>query len=199
MRFLFPLSCIIIALVIFFSFVDPLYGDIKNLKKDVATYNLALSNSTELQKVRDSLVETYKNIKPEDKKRLENFLPNTVNNIRFILEIEQIANMHSMPIKNIKFEPAEKQGDTKTNTSGTVIAVNDPLTLKPYGTFPIEFTTEGKYEIFTQFIRDIERNLRLVDIKSISFNIPAIPEKTLPTFDPNLYTYTLKVETYWLK
>lgn len=207
MRFLFPLTLIIISGVLFFAIVDPLYNETSSLRSDVAKYNVALTNSTDLQKKRDSLLDIYKNIKTEDKDRLERFLPNTVNNIRFILEIEQLANMYSMPIKNIKFD-AKKTQDTKAadgtttpapaKTSGTV--VSGDLSSKPYGTFPIEFTTEGTYENFSLFLKAVEHNLRLVDVSSISFVVPTKDKADKnATADPNIFTYTLKVETYWLK
>ena len=202
MRFLFPLSFVLISIVLFFSIVDPLYKETSRLRSDVSTYNTALGNSTELQKARDSLVDTYKNIKPVDKERLEHFLPNTVNNIKFILEVERIANIHSMPIRNIKFDPQKVQ-DTKITANGAtstvVIASNNPSDARPYGVFPIEFTTEGTYDQFSLFLKDLEYNLRLVDVKSVSFVVPPPQAKPGEGQDPNVYTYTLKVETYWLK
>lgn len=198
MKLIFSISLIIISGVLFFTVVNPIYGDVSNLRTEVETYNLALSNSKELQSTRDSLVDTYKNITKEDRNRLEHFLPNTVNNIRFILEIERIANLHSMSLKNIKFD-AFKTEETKTTASGntTMVTANDPNSNQPYGVFPIEFTTEGNYDTFVLFLKDLEHNLRLVDVKSVTFTVPQATEKS--TFDPNVYTYTLKVETYWLK
>lgn len=196
MKLIFPILCLIISGLVFFAVVDPMYNDVSKLRADVAAYNVALNNSTELQKKRDSLVEVYKNIKKEDKIRLEHFLPNTVNNIRFILEIEQIAKLYNMPIKNIKFE-SQKSQETKS-TAGNIVISDDPLGARPYGVFPIEFTTEGTYEMFSSFLKDIENNLRLVDVKAVSFIVPG-QEKPAVGVNPNIYTYTLRVETYWLK
>jgi hypothetical protein len=58
----------------------------------------------------------------------------------------------------------------------------------------MEFVIEGRYDTFLAFLRDLELNLRLVDIKAISFQVP-----TQATFGSDIYSYTLKVETYWLK
>jgi len=203
MRLLFPISFILISIIVFFAIVDPLYKEASALKGDVTTYNTALSNSKDLQETRDALVDTYKNIKQVDKDRLEHFLPNTVNNIKFILEIEQMANIHGMPIKNIKFEP-EKLKDPKIVVNTTPVSgpksATDESDSKPYGVFPIEFTTEGTYDKFVLFMKDMERNLRLVDVKSVAFSVPLPPSKDNPvTADPNIYTYVLKVDTYWLK
>jgi hypothetical protein len=203
MKFIFSISLIIISGILFFSVVNPLYREVSNLKADVAVYNTALNNSTDLQKTRDALVDTYKNIKAEDKNRLEHFLPNTVNNIKFILEIERIANIHGMSVKNIRFDPLKVQ-DTKDAINspmgkGTVISSNDPSTLKPYGVFPVEFTTDGDYNTFVQLLKDIEHNLRLVDVQSVDFSVPNVDPKNSGGVDPNVYSYTFKIETYWLK
>ncbi len=202
MKFIFSISLIIISGALFFTIVNPLRADVSSLRTDVAAYNLALSNSTDLQKTRDSLVDTYKNIKPEDRERLEHFLPNTVNNIKFVLEIERIANIHSMPVENIRFDPQKVQGTTSGAAPGgtTIIAPSDPSSSsKSYGVFPVEFTTKGDYDTFVLLLKDLEHNLRLVDVKSVSFIVPLVDAKNTGTVDPNIYTYNIKVETYWLK
>lgn len=196
MKFVFSIALIVISIILFFSVVNPLRSDVSDLRTQVSTYNIALDNSKQLQETRDQLVKTYSNIKQEDRDRLEHFLPNTVNNIKFILEVERIASLHSISIKNIKFQ-AEKPQDTKTLANGkqVTVAASDPQNNLAYGVFPIEFSTEGNYDTFVSFLKDLEHNLRLIDIKSIGFSVP----QQSVGVDPNIYTYTLKVETYWLK
>jgi Tfp pilus assembly protein PilO len=199
MKLIFPILFLIIAVALFFVMVDPLYKEVKQLKTDMSTYSIALNNSTELQKVRDSLLETYKNVKKEDKDRLIHLLPTTINNIELILEIEKIANLHGMPIGNIKFETKNLENQ-ETKTDNIIVAENDPADYLPYGIFPMEFVIEGKYETFVSFLKDLEHNLRLVDIKSISFDVPNVIVSPTPSVtDSNIYSYTLKVDTYWLK
>ena len=197
MKFLLPISFLLIAGVLFFVVIDPTYKDVSSLRDDVNTYNLALDNVTQLQKTMDSLVGSYKNIKQEDKDRLNSLLPNTVNNIKFILEVEHIASLHNMPIKNIKFE-AEKPASS-TGSAGNTVVVNGLDDSRPYGVFPIEFGTDGDYGTFVSFLKDLEYNLRLVDVKSVSFTVPPLPVTQVAGFDPNILSYTLKVDTYWLK
>lgn len=196
MKLISSILFIVISVIIFLIVIDPLYGEVKQLREDVSTYNIALNNSTELQKTRDSLINTYKNVKKEDKDRLEHFLPSTIGNIELILEIEKIANLHGMPIGNIKFDTKnlENKDQQDLSTSNVIVAENDKLDNLPYGIFPMEFIIEGRYDTFLSFLKDLELNLRLVDIKSISFQVP-----TSGTFGSDIYSYTLKVETYWLK
>jgi len=192
MKFISSIAFIIITITLFFVVINPMYSDVKTLMADVDGYSTALNNSTELQKTRDSLVDTYKNVKQEDRDRLSHFLPSTIGNIELILEIEKIANLHGMPVGDIRFEAKQADG---SNGSVAVANTNDNL---PYGVFPMEFTIEGKYDTFVSFLKDLEHNLRLVDVNSISFNVPA-QATGAGQADANIYSYSLKVKTYWLK
>lgn len=185
------------SVAVFFLAVDPFYKEVSALRGDTAVYDTALSNSTNLRKTEDSLIKSYNEIRDEDKERLEKFLPSSVNNIQFILEIERIANLHNMPVKDIKFEPNRKSTVAAAGSNTIVSSVSTDN--RPYGVFPIEFSTEGKYDAFVLFLKDLETNLRLVDIKSISFAVPNNNGKMINGEDPNVYKYTVKVETYWLK
>lgn len=196
MKFIFPILFILISIIIFIFGVNPIYNEVSVLKADIVTYNTALDNSTNLQKTEDSLIKSYNEISQSDKDRLSSFLPDSVNNIQFILELERIANLHNMPIKDIKFE-AKSNNNTSANPNVVVSSVSTDN--RPYGVFPIEFMTEGNYDSFILFIKDLEFNLRVADIKSISFNVPDPSSKLVADFNPNIYRYLVKVETYWLK
>lgn len=202
MKLIFPISLIVVSGIIFFVITDPLFNEVKQLKTEVSTYSIALSNSNDLQDTRDSLLDVYKNINKSDKERLEHFLPSTINNIELILEIEKIANLRGMPIKNFKFEDDTSSGGT-TNTGSTtnknMIVKKDPSDSLPYGIFPMEFVVEGRYGSFISFLDDLEHNLRLVDVKSVAFSVPAPSTTVGDTTDKSIYSYTLKVDTYWLK
>lgn len=194
MKFISSIAFIIITIALFIFIINPMYADVQSLTADVSSYSTALNNSTELQKTRDSLVNEYKNVKQEDKDRLNHFLPSTIGNIELILEIEKIANLHGMPIGDIRFETTGLESNVASGTVA-VVGSNDNL---PYGTFPMEFTIQGKYDTFVLFLKDLEHNLRLVDVNAISFVVPASASGASTT-DASIYTYSLKVNTYWLK
>jgi hypothetical protein len=149
-----------------------------------------------LQKTRDLLIDKYKNIKQEDKDRLNHFLPRSISNIELILEIEKIANLHGMPIKDIKFD--SKSLKDASASGAVVVAESDPSKYLSYGIFPMEFTVEGDYNKFLSFLVDLEHNLRLVDVTDISFsasNNTIQGDKT----GSDIYSYSLKIQTYWIK
>ena len=168
------------------------------LKTQIAGYNVALENFNNLIKKRDSLIDSYRTISVQDKERLEKFLPKEPSNLKFILEIEKIANEYQLPLKDIKFtDPAPQDSSgIKTTVSN---ATSLPEDSKPYINFPIEFSVDAKYDTFAQFLYEIEHNLRLIDIKSISFDIPDVADKSGIKNDVNVFEFIIKIETYGIK
>ena len=67
-----------------------------------------------------------------------------------------------------------------------------------YGVFPMEFSIEGKYNTFISFMKELERNLRIIDVKSISFSSSS-QAGSKNGEGSDIYIYSLKVQTYWLK
>src|SRR5690349_1065682 len=96
LRLIAPLILIGGAIVGFFALVSPLYKDITALKQEVAAYNQALDNSKALENERDKLTKKYNSIDPANLEKLEKMLPDSVDNIRLILEIEKIAAPYGM-------------------------------------------------------------------------------------------------------
>ena len=190
MRSIIPIILIIASLGIFFLFVSPTYGDVSSLRANTVAYNNALTNSTQLQKVRDSLLSSYNSITDTDKNRLSDSLPNTVDNIQLILQLQQIASNHGMSLNNISFDTPTSDPNAATGASSTV----------PYGVFNLEFKTQGTYDTFVSFLHDLEQNLRIIDINSISFTVPPqTKNSSTNATDPNVYQYDIKIQTYWLK
>lgn len=199
MRLIFSTSLLIISIALFFIFINPTFINIKDIKQEVLVYNTALDNSTELQKTRDSIIDIYKKIKQEDKDKLSHFLPSNINNIDVILEIEKIANFHGMPIKNINFETQDLNENNTSGNNKVVMPEKDPADNLPYGIFPMEFVLEGRYDTFLSFLNDLESNLRLINIKSISFIVPIPDNNPESKIDPSIYNFKLSIEIYWLK
>lgn len=198
MRTIFPIIFIIISIGLFFVFIDPIYNDVSSLRSDISVYNQALSNSTNLEKTRDSLLQKYNQVGATDKERLSRLLPDTVDNISLILEVQKIAQSHLMSLKNITFD-AVKPDQPQASSSQVVVSSSSLTPVSSYGTFNLSFTTDGSYDTFVSFLNDLEHNLRLINIKNISFSVPQATAKTLTSPNPDTYNYNIKIETYWLK
>lgn len=176
----------------FVVFVGPVYSQISDLKMQIASYNQALDNSKSLENERDKLTKKYSAIDPENLDKLQKLLPDNVDNIRLILEIEKVASPYGMVLRDVRYD-VEKESSSNGVVQGGEITrqVN-----KDYGVWNLEFSTEGTYNNFLSFLRDLESNLRIVDISSIQFssNVPLPKGSTIES-----YKYAFKIKTYWMK
>jgi len=173
---------------LFFGYIDPLYSgahdpntpvqdlSIKELMEKRKEYDTALHNSKELQSEKQKKLDKYNSVPESDRKKLEKLIPDHIDNVRLIIDIDEMAADHGMKIRNFKTSTDEKK-----DTVGADSQV--------YGTLTLSFSTSATYTTFLAFLRDLERSLRLIDITSVSF---AAGEGTI-------YDYNVTVKTYWLK
>jgi Tfp pilus assembly protein PilO len=211
MRYITPIILTGIAIAFFFMYTNPMYDSISDLNTQIAAYNTALSTSKELEGERDTLTNQYNNIDPDNFAKIQKLLPDNINNIRLILEIGQIAAPYGMTLSNVSYDSGD---DSTTDTSTTpdstapkapVVQAGDSVVQQnsDYGTFNLSFSTSGTYDNFLNFTKDLESNLRIVDISSVSFssdaNAQAGTSAGTKTNSPEVYTYNFKVKTYWLK
>ncbi len=198
-KLLMPIVIIGAAVAGFVMFANPIYVEIQTLKEKSASYDEALNNSKALETERDKLTQKYNTINPENLSKLLKLLPENVDNIRLILEIEKLAAPYGMALKDVKYETID---ETKTSGNSNTGGGTSPSARKDYGTWDLQFSTTGTYPNFLEFIKSLESNLRIVDIVSINF-LSAEGEKRSTTEESKsnvpTYTYEFKIRTYWLK
>lgn len=197
-RFILPTILIGVAITGFLMLVNPMYKEMTALKVQMASYNQALDNSKALENERDKLTKKYSDINPENLDKLLKLLPDNVDNIRLILEIEKIASPYGMILKDVKYDIAKKEESNSAPVeSGAISQLNNATANKDFGVWSLEFSTEGSYQNFLNFTRDLESNLRIVDISSIQFT--AGEETSKKASSSENYKYGFKINTYWLK
>lgn len=181
-RLLTPIVLIGVAIATFVLFTDPYYQTIKTLRAQEREYNDALDKSRDLKEQRNKLISKENLISPDDMQKLERLLPNNVDNIRLIIDIDNIAARYGQRIRNVTVgAPSESR------EAGNTLAVGAPA--DRVGSVELSFTTTARYEDFLRFIQDLEKSVRIVDVQNISFT----------SGDAELTTYTVLVKTYWLR
>ena len=203
MRFIMPIILIGISVTVFFMFSSPFYNNIAQLRATAASYDEALNNSKALEKARDELTFKYNSIDIDNLIKLQKLLPENIDNIRLILEIEQIALPYGMVLKDVKYNTTTDQ-DKKSVASPATGSIQESRTVssppKDYGVWDLAFSTTGTYNNFLNFTKDLENNLRIVDISSIAFSSnPSGPSSTPNSPSSESYKYDFKIKTYWLK
>ncbi|MDD5050404.1 MAG: type 4a pilus biogenesis protein PilO [Candidatus Pacebacteria bacterium] len=175
-----PIILLIASIGLFFGFIDPQYKQIQAKRAKLAQYDEALGKSKDLTNRRIELSEKYKSITDDDRVRLSKMLPNAVDNVRLILDIDSIAKLHGMKIRN-----------TKIDQGPSLDEKNNPLIVdeRKYGSIGLGFSVTSSYSNFINFLDDLEHSLRITDIVSLSLR----PQKV------GVYDFAIDLKTYWLK
>jgi len=175
-----------VAVAIFILYTKPVYDSVQGLQAQTAQYDAALSKATQLQEVKQSLLSKYDSFDPNAVSRLTTMLPDQVDNIRLILDLDNLAGRYGMALQNVNIStPSSESG----NVQGAIADAS-----QPYDSLTLQFTTHGTYAQFMQFITSLEYSLRLVDL--ISLNVSG--GDTAATTGQPQYTYSMTIQTYWL-
>lgn len=180
-----PIILIVVAIGLFFFVIDPQYSEIKKIQKEKEANDTMLSLSKDLQSKRDKLRTSFNNISANEKDQLRKILPDTVDNVRLILDINNIAEKYGITIRNILVEGGDVEEEENTQISEVV---QSDLS-NQVGTISLSFSVSTTYEVFTEFIKDLEEALRIVDIKSL----------TIEAGDGGFMNYSVTLDTYWLR
>lgn len=194
LRLIAPFILILVSIIGFFALVSPVYSEIDKLKIEIASYDEVLNDSKALENERDKLTKKFNTMTSENLDKLEKLLPNNVDNIHIILEIEKLSSKYGMVLRDIKYDTLKKEAAMNTSPEVFQSGAEVIASQQNYGSWDLEFSTEGSYSNFLKFLHDLESNLRVVDINSIQFS-----SITTGTSNTDVYKYSFKIKTYWLK
>lgn len=182
-RALLPLILIILSVTGFFMWVNPHVENIKVLKTQMIESDSAMTSLKQLESAKLRLQNAESNFAKADTDKLQKLLPDNIDNIRLLLDIQGIASHYGVSIQDIS---VADQGQKTTAPSAQAIGPSN----KQYGQMALSFSIGMSYENLMLFLKDLEKDLRLVEIKSISF---AADNK-----NPNTYKVSVSINAFWL-
>lgn len=187
MNIITPLILIIISIGTFFVYTDPNYRgenlggekrSVKSLQAEDNEYKKVLKDTTDIRARRDELQDKKSKFSTEDISKLEKLLPDNIDNIKLIIDMNNIGDKHNLVLKGIKLDTSTKEDPNKLgNDNGK------------YNTIGISFSVTASYEKFQDFLFDLEKSLRLVEITDL----------TITGSNTGLYDFSVGLKTYWLK
>lgn len=204
MQFLTPIILIAIASGTFFFYTYPAYKSVSNMDIDQGALNQAIDNAIRYRTVQDNLASNYRNIKQDDINKMRLMLPDTIDNVRLVIDLEKIANDSGLAFKSVQYDASvtkDARSSKPVSPHGATVPVasvdgtNDGT---PYGSANITFTVTGPYEQFIVFLKKLEQSLRLIDVTSVGFSVADVSDSKKKT-DVPAYDYAITIKTYWLK
>jgi hypothetical protein len=185
MQKILPLAAIVIAVGIFLGYVNPTYqGSIKTLQAQIKRYDNALVAAGKFSKREEELTAQRNQIPAAAIARLESFLPDSVNNVQLILDLNELAAR-----SNIRIAGFSISDDTKKNGGASSGVQSLPLDSgKPVDSLDISINATGTYAAFRTFLSSVEHSLRPLDVTQLSVADSAT----------GIYAYQITFRIYWL-
>lgn len=182
MKFFLPLILIAAAGGLFFLWTNPQYQALKSTQAQVAALDSALTTAKELKERRDELLSKRNTFSTENVQKLERILPDNVDNIRFIIDINNIASRRNLSLRNVSLgsisDGKQARGSLSVGASG-----------EPVGSAQVSFSLNATYDEYLLFVQDLEHSLRIVDVEKVS----------VKPISPTLYDFGMSIRTYWLR
>ena len=189
-RNIFSIVLFSLAGVILFLYIRPAYDSLQAKQAKIAEYDAALSKANELQQIKQDLTTKFNSFTSEEQTRLDKLLPDHVDNVALILDMDHLAGQHSMGLENVDVNTMSGSKNTPGQTAVGIVAADSG---QKYDSLTITFNTRGTYSNFIAFMRDLQNSLRIVDLSSLSLT----PETS--TGGELTYIYKVALQTYWLK
>ena len=165
---------------LFYTVMIPQYKKSQDLRAESAEYKNILQNVSSLTDKKNDLLVKYQAIPKDEIERVNKVLPNNVDTVRLAMDFDTIAAKYGISIKSI-------QVIENKNDNSTKIIQNVPS--KPYSVVNVTFSFVTSYDNFRKFMQDIEKSLRIIDIKTVAFD----------SGESGLNEYKVSIQTYWLK
>ena len=182
------IGLLILSIAGFFMWVNPHYSNVKTLKSQLADSTLALSRAEQLGAIRSRLVDQENSFAQSDLAKLQNLLPDSVDSVRLVINMQNIASRDGLVLKNIGIDGSKKT--SPSNSSNSYSSGIASPSGKQYGEIQLSFSVTATYENMITFLQDLERSLQVVEVKSLSFSVDSK--------NPNLYTVSINVSTFLL-
>lgn len=177
-----PLLALLIAVVVFFVYVNPTWsGGIADTKAAIAADDQALAAASQYAVEQNQLASQRDAIDPSSLARLAAFLPDSVDNVGLILDLNALAAHSGLALSNI---------DVMTSQDSPLSAGVLPAGgAGPVGSVDLSLSAVGTYAALVNFLQGIERSRRLLDVRDL----------TVKGSDTGVYLYQMALRLYWLR
>lgn len=172
------LSYIIVSIAILYSFVLPKWEEVSVLRAEQSKYQDAIEKTTAIETKKNDLLAKFNEIKSEDRARIESLIPDNFDFVRLVSQIDGVGSRYGISIDKVQY----REHDASVGNS-----IGEAQPPKIYRSASISFTFNSTYENFNKFMNDLEKSLRILDVKSIRIS---------PT-ESGAYSFDMEIDTYW--
>lgn len=187
MNRLLPFIALIFAGALMLGYIMPTYkGSIAESNTRIKSYESALAAAKKFGEKEGQLEQQRAAISPADLARLEAFLPDGVDNVQLILDLDALAARSNMTLSSFDIDASKvANGNGSTDASALALSSGSPI-----DSLELTVTASGTYAQFRSFLAGIEQSLRPMDVVSIAVADGGTTNGS--------HKYTMTIRIYWL-
>ncbi len=176
-----PILLILASIGIFFGYINPTYsGEVRALREEIRSYDAALRAAEAFREKEAQLLLERNGISDEGLERVENFLPDGVDNVQLILDLNALASRSGVSLSDFDIvESANTQ-------QGAALELESEDAVD---SLDLSVSATGSYDAFKTFLKGTEWSLRPLDLISLEIQDSAT----------GVYTYQMTFRIYWLR
>lgn len=180
-----PLFALLVALGVFIAYIRPTWSDvIIPTKAAIVESDQVLVTARDYNAQQNALAAARNAIDPASLERLKNFLPDSVDNVGLILDLNALAARSRLSISNIDVTTNSFSLDSPSDQGALPAAPENPL-----GSIDLSLSAVGTYGALQAFLVGVEASERLLDVQDI----------VVKGSDTGVYTYQIKLRLFWLR
>jgi len=180
-----PILALLVAVSIFFWYIYPAWtGEITATKVAIANDKLALAAASEYSSQQNELASARNAIAPANLARLNAFLPDSVDNVGLILDLNALAARSGLSLSNIDVISSAGKSESARSPGAASVSGTDPIS-----SVDLSLSAVGTYQALQAFLVGVEKSARLLDIRDI----------VVKGSDTGVYSYQMAVRLYWLR
>ena len=180
-----PIFALFIAIGIFFGYIRPSWtGEIADTKAAIANDDQALAAASEYTAQENELASAKNAIDQKDISRLNALLPDSVDNVGLILDLNALAARSGLSLSNV--DVMSDTGNSVNNSSKNAVPVSGANAVS---SVDLSISAVGTYTSLQTFLTGIEKSQRILDVRNLS----------VKGSDTGVYIYQMTLRLYWLR
>lgn len=189
------LILIVVFIVILFLFDLPTYNEVAYLRGEIKTYKDFLEEKKEFVIKVDQLKQIYESRK-EELSKVHYVLSSEKDIPNLIVQFEALTSENGLILENLAFiEKRIEQGGRVEWGKEEATPIPEVKAKEVHKSLGVTLSSTGSYQSLKSFLKALEFNVRLMDIKSISFSIPEVKEDTKEM--ASIFTFDIQLEAYY--
>jgi len=203
-----PILLIIGAVGLFIGYTQPTYdGSVAALKDEITNLDNALNAAEQFKQKEAQLTQQRNAISGEQLDRLESFLPDSVDNVQLIVDLNSLAARSGVQLSDFSIENGTTNSAATATSGAAPVATTMPVSgsgaaplttqsstlalqsSEPTESLELSVSATGSYAAFRTFLTGVEQSLRPLDVVELSVQDSAT----------GVYTYDITFRLYWLR